>query len=119
MKRMLTLVFAGMMVMQLGGALIAADPASDPTTGQWEAKRVDKLTKDLNLDADQQSKISGIIKDNEAARQAEYEKLKAIKQDEDQKIKAVLTPEQVQKYDKMEAQRMEKMQKKVKKAVTK
>jgi Spy/CpxP family protein refolding chaperone len=87
---------------------------------QWEQKkkgnRIDKMAEELNLTPEQKDKISAIMKDSDEQIKAQMQKardnVKAIWDDSNQKIKGTLTPEQVQKFDKMEKERQEKMPKK-------
>jgi Spy/CpxP family protein refolding chaperone len=71
-----------------------------------------RLTKKLNLTADQQQQllpiltdrnqqVQAVLNDNSLSRKDRHERMLAIRQDSENKIKAVLTPEQQQAYDKM------------------
>lgn len=72
----------------------------------------EKLTKELNLTADQQTKVQGIMKDTGAQMRAIHQdtsltedqrevKLKALHESTHSKINAVLTPEQQTKFTAM------------------
>lgn len=82
-------------------------------------KHLDKMAKDLNLTADQKDKVAAIMKEAGESRKAEMkqarENAKAKMEATDKKIEAVLTPDQVQKFEKMKADRKAKMEKKMKK----
>jgi protein CpxP len=77
-----------------------------------------RLTKELSLTADQQSKIKPILVDTQKKmedardsssgdRQAMREKMMQIRQDNDNQIKALLNDSQKDKFDKMQEQREE------------
>jgi Spy/CpxP family protein refolding chaperone len=116
MKKAVTLVCAGMLVIQVCGLAFAGD---DKNPAKWQEKRVEKMAKKLDLTKEQKEKVAAIFKESGDKIQAETQKMqeakKAIREDESQKIKAVLTPDQAQKYEKMQAERKEKMEKKEKK----
>ena len=68
--------------------------------------RVKQLTEQLNLTADQQTKIKAIVADEQAklkaiAKDAEgrADKVKAVRQESTKQIRATLTPEQQAKFD--------------------
>jgi Spy/CpxP family protein refolding chaperone len=111
MKKVFALFFVGMLMVQ-GFGLAFAD---EKDQSKMHEKRIEKLTKELNLTADQKDKVSSILKESGEKIKAEMEKVReVIKQDTDQKIKAVLTPEQAVKYDAQKAERRAKMEKKMK-----
>lgn len=60
------------------------------------AKIVDHLTRELQLTPDQQQKIGAIIDDTRSQMLSQHEK---IRQQGRERIRAVLTPEQVPKFD--------------------
>ena len=78
-------------------------------------KRLEKLTKELNLTTDQQTKVGAILKEDEPQMQAVQDKMaadmKTIRDASDQKIEGVLTPDQVKKYEQMKAEHQKKMDK--------
>jgi Spy/CpxP family protein refolding chaperone len=112
MKKAVALVFAALFAVQLAGTAFAGDKKCQ---GKWQEKRVERLTKDLSLTAEQQGKITSIFKENDEKHKAEMEKMreamKAEKAETDQKIQAILTPEQNQKFETMKAERQAKMEK--------
>ncbi len=116
MKKAAAVIFAGIFVVMACG-LASANEGKEK--GKWQEKKVEKMTKDLGLNTDQQGKVSAILKDNSDKIEAETQKYmdakKAIRDAEDQQIMAVLTPEQAQKYLKEQAEHKEKMDKKMKK----
>ncbi|MBV9304749.1 MAG: hypothetical protein JO185_24380 [Acidobacteriaceae bacterium] len=90
-----------------------AAPAQTEGSRQFDPNRqVQRLTKKLNLTADQQQQllpiltdrnqqVQAILNDNSLSRKDRHEKMLAIRQDSQNKIKAVLTQEQKQAYDQM------------------
>jgi Spy/CpxP family protein refolding chaperone len=78
-------------------------------------KRLERLTKELTLTTDQQTKVAAILKADEPQMQAVMDKMmadkKAIMDASDQKIEGVLTPDQVKKYEQMKAEHQKKMDK--------
>ena len=81
-------------------------------------KRLERLTKELTLTTDQQTKVAAILKADEPQMQAVMDKMmadkKAIMDASDQKIEGVLTPDQVKKYEQMKAEHQKKMDKECK-----
>ena len=71
---------------------------------QW----MDRLTKELDLTADQQAKIQPIVTDSanqlQAVRREQFEKVTKIVDTTNKAIAAVLTPEQRQKLEKIESE---------------
>ena len=78
-------------------------------------KRLERLTKELTLTTDQQTKVAAILKADEPQMQAVMDKMmadkKAIMDASDLKIEGVLTPDQVKKYEQMKAEHQKKMDK--------
>ncbi len=86
-------------------------------------QRVDQLSTELNLTADQKTKVTAIMQeeatksrelrsDTSLSREQRAEKRRAIMQETSTKVKAVLTPDQRTKYDKILEQRKERMREK-------
>ena len=80
------------------------------------AKHMEEMTKELNLTADQQAKISEIRKeaapqmkairdDATLDKKAKHEKMKPIVEANNTKIRALLTAEQAAKFDELQAKR--------------
>lgn len=71
----------------------------------WQEKILDKMTTDLGLTPAQRDKVAVIISESEAQGKAIMDKmkedLKVLRVASEQKLKAVLTKEQVQKYDQL------------------
>ena len=110
-----------------------ANTAQQPTATQPErahkgggnfdpAKRTEKLTKKLNLNADQQSKVKDVLTSEQSQMQSLHSdtstpkadrraKMMDIRKSSDDQIRSVLDPTQQQKWDKMEAKREQKMEK--------
>ena len=70
------------------------------------ANRVEHLTKQLGLTAEQQTKVEAIFKEQE-------EKLKIIHEETHKRLQEVLTKEQIAKMDDMKKQRHEKWKNKL------
>ena len=128
MKRTTAMIFGCLLAMQVYGTVYATDGKEckqcddkkmEKSMEKMQAKHLDKLAKELNLTPEQKDKISVIMKENGEKRKAEMQKMrenaKVEREAIDAKIKEVLTPEQAQKYDKMQADRKAKMEEKMKK----
>jgi periplasmic protein CpxP/Spy len=63
-------------------------------------KHTENLTKALSLNDEQKTKVEAILK-------GQQEKFKALREETHASIKAVLTPEQVTKFDAMQEKRQE------------
>jgi Spy/CpxP family protein refolding chaperone len=108
MKRLLAMFLSCIFAASVCAIAIAdeqpAGKGEKMTIEQHQQKKLAQLTKALTLTADQQSKIADLMK-------ARSEKMKGVKNNKDERkaifddyntqVKAVLTPEQVTKYDKM------------------
>lgn len=64
-------------------------------------RRVERLTKELNLTDEQKTKVEALFKE-------QHEKFKAIHDETDAKLGTILTPEQKTKLEEIRKQRMEK-----------
>lgn len=64
----------------------------------WVDKRVARLTKELDLNAEQQSKVKSIFT-------TQRDKIKAIREEAQTSLKTVLTAEQQVKYEKFREER--------------
>src|SRR5262245_15739973 len=66
--------------------------------GEWKEERMDKLTKRLNLTADQKTKVEAALKSREEKMKAMHEdmmaKHKSIADDSDKEIEAILNDKQ-------------------------
>ncbi|MDD5492519.1 MAG: Spy/CpxP family protein refolding chaperone [bacterium] len=75
------------------------------TKVNWQDKILDKMTADLGLTPAQRDKVAVIISESEAQGKALMDKMreemKALRVASEQKLKAVLTKEQIQKYDQL------------------
>jgi protein CpxP len=91
------------------------------TPEERTAKRIEKMTKDLNLGAKQQEKLQQLFTEQEATRATQKtemkkkreqakEKMDEQKQKMDEKINAILTPEQAAKWKSNQEKIKEKMQ---------
>jgi hypothetical protein len=119
-------------MISLGMALIAISvfaqqgPPKNMQTAEERAKQnTERLKTELALTADQEKKVQEInlasakkmdeiFKNSQGDRDAAREKIKVVKADQDKQIKALLTADQIKKYDaliaKMEAERQQKHQ---------
>lgn len=72
-------------------------------------ERMDRLTKELNLTADQKPKVKTALEEQrkelqgvrDLSQDERREKFRSSQQELDKKLKAILTPEQYQKYESM------------------
>ncbi|MGY6277857.1 hypothetical protein [Methylomonas sp. MgM2] len=72
--------------------------------GHHRGDRVERLAKELDLNADQKTKLEDIFKQ-------EHEKFEALRQETHQQIQGVLTPEQMTKFEQLKKERHEKWRK--------
>jgi periplasmic protein CpxP/Spy len=103
------------------------DQQATPAKGGWHhgapdpAERTRHLTKQLNLTADQQTKVQGILQseqsqmetlhqDSTISQQDRHSKMMDIRKNTDTQIRAALDPTQQKKWDDMQARRDERMQ---------
>jgi periplasmic protein CpxP/Spy len=86
------------------------------------ARRAQHLTKKLDLTADQQSKVQGLLQDEKTQMQSLKQDTSGSQQDRrakfmevhkntDDQIRAILTPEQQKKWDDIQSKREERMMK--------
>ncbi len=73
---------------------------AEPDMDNMAEKRVERMTKTLDLNAEQKTKIEAIFK-------AQREKFKALQDETHASVKAVLTPEQATKFDAQQEKRQE------------
>lgn len=74
-------------------------------SGGHYAKRLERLTENLNLTAEQKAKLEPILKEQE-------EKFKTIREETHKRMQEVLTKEQLTKMDEMKKQRRKEWQNK-------
>jgi Spy/CpxP family protein refolding chaperone len=128
MKKTAAMLLGCIIALQVCGFVYASDDKEckkcekkcmGQNTEKMQAKHLDKLTKELNLTPEQKDKISAIMKESGEKKKAEMQKMrenaKAEMEAKDKSIDAVLTPEQAQKFENMQAERKAKMEKKMKK----
>ena len=90
----------------LAGVACAVLGAGGPARADEDFKkdmaqhRLEKMTKVLELTADQQTQVQQVMQDYQDKRAALKQQLDALRQEEDGKIKALLTADQQPKYDK-------------------
>lgn len=122
MKKLLAVMIVGLFVLGSGLALakemkkecpVAPDKKVEQKKEDWQAKRLDRMAKELNLTAEQKEKIAAIFKENDIKVKTVMDKAKkdmnAIRDTNEKQIKAVLTPEQAKKHDEMKAGMQKKM----------
>jgi len=88
MKKAVAMLCAGMLVVLAFGLVFANE---DKDAGKWQEKKIEKMSKNLNLTAEQKDKLSAIMKENGEKIKAEWQKcqeaVKVIREGEDQQIK--------------------------------
>jgi periplasmic protein CpxP/Spy len=99
-KKIITLALA--LVLPLTAA---AFPGDNPGFEGHYVNRVERLTKNLDLTAEQKTKVEAIFKEQEG-------KFKIIHEETRKRLQEVLTKEQITKFDEMKKQRHDKWQKK-------
>jgi periplasmic protein CpxP/Spy len=122
-----TLALTGLLSLA-GSVALAQENAAPPQQGQGYGHRgmnpdaqLQRLTKHLNLTAEQQAQIKPILEsrdqqmkqlwqDQSLAPQDRHSKMKAIGEDSKTKIEAVLNDSQKQQYEAMQAKMQERMQ---------
>src|SRR5262245_32836487 len=78
-------------------------------------QRVERLSSELNLDADQKTKVTALLEkqakqrreimgDTSLPRDERRDKMRALMQDENKEMKSILTPEQLEKWKKLREQ---------------
>jgi Spy/CpxP family protein refolding chaperone len=83
-------------------------------------KRVQRLTKELKLNSDQQSKVRDILQDQQkqfenlrgdtsTSQQDRRSKMMELRKSTDDQVRAVLNPDQQKKFDKMQEKREQRM----------
>ena len=75
-----------------------------------ESKRLERMTKKLNLSADQQTSVKAALDDQRTKMADLMKQMKAIHEDTETKINAVLTADQKTKYAAMQEEAKEKRQ---------
>ena len=83
----------------------AAFPGDNGGFEGHHANRIERLTKNLDLTAEQKTKVEAIFKEQEG-------KFKAIHEETRTRLQEVLTKEQMTKFDELKKQRHDKWQKK-------
>ncbi|MBN2506856.1 MAG: hypothetical protein JXQ71_09200 [Verrucomicrobia bacterium] len=102
----------------------AVEGRSEKSKGRTEgrADRIEMMTKELNLNESQVEKLKAVQqenmtkmremrKDTSLTREQRNEKMRALMEGYQAKLKAILTPEQSEKWQKLNAQRMQKRKK--------
>src|SRR5260370_8920401 len=85
----------------------SAPPRLSPE--EWRRQNIEEMQRRLNLDADQTQKINAIYDETgnrfHDARDKHNQVVKQIREDHVGKVRAVLTPEQLPKYEQLRADR--------------
>ncbi len=101
-----------LMIALVVGATTFAQERRLERKGMSSENKVEKLTKELNLTDEQQAKAEEIFaKKAETKKEKRAEALETKKAENeafDKEFKAILTPEQVKKYDAKKAEKLEK-----------
>lgn len=79
----------------------AAFPGDEPGPDGHHGRRIERLTKELNLTAEQKTKVEALFKE-------QHEKFKAIRDETKTRLGTILSPEQMAKMEEMKKQRQEK-----------
>ncbi len=106
----------------LAAGVALADPPSGPSQGQRQPP-IERLTTDLNLSADQKAKVEQVLEQQHAklqamrnqarssgqrpSREEMHQQRDAMDQELAEQLKPILTDEQMQKFNAMQAQRRE------------
>ncbi len=86
---------------------VAAMPETDKENYDWahHGDRMERMTKELNLNEEQKTKMDALFKE-------QHEKYKAIHEETRARLKEILTPEQMTKMDEMKKRHQEQWQQK-------
>ena len=106
------LIIAAFLV--VGVASFAQNNNDRPQRGDFSPeKRVERLTTQLNLDAKQQEQVKQIYaeqaKNREAQKGFSREQMQEERKKSDEKLKAILTPEQLKKWEANQAEMRQRM----------
>lgn len=115
-----------MMAIALGTTVVAQEKKTDRKMMSSEV-RVERMTKELDLTVDQQSKVKDIFdrkkevfkahkvdrKADKAVKKEAFAKMKTEMAQFDKEIKSVLTPDQIKKYDAKREKMMNKRHKRM------
>jgi hypothetical protein len=75
----------------------------------WRSQYLDELRTRVNLTPDQMQKMNGILDETDAsfnqARDKHHQEIEKIKEDHRAKLRAILTAEQIPKYEQFRAER--------------
>ncbi len=106
------LIIAAFLV--VGVASFAQNNNDRPQRGDFSPeKRVERMTTQLNLDAKQQEQVKQIYaeqaKNREAQKGFSREQMQEERKKSDEKLKAILTPEQLKKWEANQAEMRQRM----------
>jgi protein CpxP len=106
------LIIAAFLV--VGVASFAQNNNDRPQRGDFSPeKRIERLTTQLNLDAKQQEQVKQIYaeqaKNREAQKGFSREQMQEERKKSDEKLKAILTPEQLKKWEANQAEMRQRM----------
>lgn len=77
--------------------------------GEYSEKRQDRMIKQLDLNAQQSEKLQSIFDSKSDQRKALQQQIFTLREQTNSEIEAILTPEQLQKYQKIKNKRQKKM----------
>lgn len=80
--------------------------------GEYSDRHQDRMIKQLNLNAQQSEQIQSIFDSKSEQRKDLYQQMLTLREQTNKEIEAILTPEQLEKFQKMQKKRQKNMGKK-------
>lgn len=124
MKKTGAVVCAGVLAAFLCGSAYAVNgkPADQgqlqKKAQQRQEQRLEQMTAELNLSAEQKQKVGAALKSFSDKMQAEMRRMaevrKAARAETDRQIRAILTPEQQQKFEQLQQKQQAELEKRMK-----
>lgn len=97
---------AGLTALSLLAALpLQADDAMGDKHPMMMEKKLEKMTKELDLTPDQQARVKAVLEEQKPKMQALHEQKKKLAEETHQRIESVLTEEQKAKFAEMKRER--------------